>query len=121
MITFKPKYYSTINNMVQKITAQLDRDRIEEYDTSDTISKTDISIGTDLHDVKIYIPEELDYIQYQLDKWIRKNLIGCQTDIDFDRNMYIVTLKKDLTLPNYIKLVKFIIEQEGFVIIYNNL
>lgn len=117
MITFKEKQYSSV--MINKITDKLDQDRIEDYEVRDIVSKRDISVGTDLSKLKIYIPESIDYMQYSIDDWLRKNIRGMRFSLDIDRDLLVLTFKSSINFSQYIKLIEAIIEDEGFCIIYD--
>ena len=59
---------------IQKLTNNLDRERIDSYDISSSIPQDSVSINSDLDNVEIYFPEENEYFLYDVDNYLRKNL-----------------------------------------------
>lgn len=124
MIIFREKIYSYFspakaNAMLKRITTKLDSEREDNYDIDSSIPSDVISVNLDLDNLKIYIPEEFDYTQYTIDNKIR-NLGGyLRTDTRFDRDIYIMEVTSKVTFDQYYKIIKFIIEEEGFCSIVN--
>lgn len=111
----KRKLFSFSGNMVEKIVDKLEKDGLEDYEVSDRIPKDVISITTDLKDIRIYIPLDLDYSQYEIDDEIRKNARFLRTKTILDRNIYEMTLiGGTLTFSQYYNVVKYIIKEQGF-------
>ena len=110
---FKKKFFSS--NMIEKLVDKLEKNRLEDFEVSDRIPKDVISVTTDLKDIRIYIPTDLDYAQYEIDDEIRRNAKFLRTKTVLDRNMYIMTLiGGTLTLSQLYNVIKYIIEELGF-------
>ena len=110
---FKKKLFSS--NMIGKLVDKLEKSRLEDFEVSDKIPKDVISVTTDLKDIRIYIPTDLDYAQYEIDDEIRRNAKFLRTKTVLDRNMYIMTLiGGTLTFSQFYNVIKYIIEELGF-------
>ena len=120
MIILRTKNFSK-NNMLGNIVAKLDRDGIEDYDVSSRIPKDSISITTDLANLKIYLPLDYEYSQYDIDDWVR-NKVGSwiRSTTRMDRDLYVMTFSGKLNETQYYSLVKFIIESNEFVVLLDN-
>lgn len=101
-------------SMTDQLTEKLDSDRVQDYEVVEKPSTSDISILPRSGGMKIYIPLDLEYSQYDLDSKIRELSSFVRTKTILDRNIYIMTLQGNLTQPQLIKLIKYIIEEEGF-------
>ena len=64
--------------------------------------------------MKIYIPRDLDYVQYKIDDEIRLLAKFVRTQVNLERNIFVMKLNGTLTPAQQAKLVKFIIEEEGY-------
>ena len=64
--------------------------------------------------LKIYIPRDYEYSQYEIDDFIRTQAKFVRTNTNMERNIYVMKLMGSLTFPQLYKLVKFIIAEEGF-------
>ena len=117
MIIYKQKEYSNSSEVIQKATQTLEKDRVYDYEVSDKISKEFISISGNLGNLEIWIPQELEFTQYSLDDFIRELLPYAYTNVRFESNVYKMSVKGKLTLPQYIKLLKHIIKEAEFVVI----
>lgn len=112
---FKKRKKLFSSNMIEKLVDKLEKDRLEDFEVSNRIPKDVISITTDLKDIRIYIPTELDYAQYEIDDEIRRNAKFLRTKIILDRNIYEMTLiGGTLTFSQYYNVVKYIIKEQGF-------
>lgn len=105
---------------IQKLTNNLDRERIDSYDVSSKIPDDSISISVDLENLEIYIPEDMEYSQFNIDNYLRKNVPTVRTSIDLDDDIYIMKCRGRFRFDQYFKLVKYIIEQEGYCVIIKN-
>lgn len=110
MIVLREKAYSNI--FIGRVTSELDRSGYEDYDVSSTVPGDSISITTDLAKLKIYIPIDLEYSQYGIDDFIRSQAPFIRTSTLLDRNIFVMSLSGRLTEAQYIKLVKYIMDQE---------
>ena len=117
MIIYKQKEYSNSSEVIQKATQTLVKDRVYDFEVSDKISKEFISISGNLGNLEIWIPQELEFTQYSIDDFIRELLPYAYTNVRFESNVYKMSVKGKLTLPQYIKLLKHIIKEAEFVVI----
>ena len=117
MIIYKQKEYSNSSEVIQKATQTLEKDRVYDYEVSDKISKEFISISGNLGNLEIWIPQEFEFTQYSIDDFIRELLPYAYTNVRFESNVYKMSVKGKLTLPQYIKLLKHIIKEAEFVVI----
>lgn len=119
MIILRSKQFSS--NMIKRITNKLDNEGIEDYDVVSKISKEDISITSDLNNLCIYIPADLEYVQYDIDDYIRSLASYLRTTTTLDRDIYVMKLVAGkLTETQYYKLVKYIIVENEFCAIIDN-
>lgn len=112
MIILREKTYS--NLFLSRLTSDLDRHGYEDYDICSSIPGDSISITTDLGNLKIYIPVDLEYSQYGIDDFIRSLAPFIRTSTMLDRNVFVMSLHGRLSEAQYTKLVKHIIDQEEF-------
>ena len=117
MIVYKQKEYSSPSEVIQKATQNLEKDRVYDYEVSDKISKEFISISGNLGNLEIWIPQNYEFTQYSIDDFIRDLLPYAYTSVKFESNVYKMSVKGKLTLPQYIKLLKHIIKEAEFVVI----
>jgi hypothetical protein len=120
MIILRTKTYSR-KPMLDRIIAKLDKEGIQDYDTSTRIPKDVVSINTDLDNLKIYLPLDYEYNQYDIDNYIRSNFGSfIRTNTKQDRDIYVMTLSTKLNENQFYKLVKYIIEISEFVVLIEN-
>lgn len=115
MIKFREKDFSVFDkHMLDNIINKLESEKIEDFEITEKVPKDSISITGDIKNIKLYIPIDLEYTQIKIEDFIRElsKFNRCSTNLD--RNIFVMKLSDSLTLPQYIKLVKFIIEEEGF-------
>lgn len=115
MIKFREKDFSVFDkHMLDNIKNKLESEKIEDFEITEKVPKDSISITGDIKNIKLYIPIDLEYTQIKIEDFIRElsKFNRCSTNLD--RNIFVMKLSDSLTLPQYIKLVKFIIEEEGF-------
>ena len=117
MITYKQKEYSKSSDTILKATQTLEKDRALDYEVSDKISKEFISINGNLGNLEIWIPQDFEFVQYSIDDFIRELLPYAYTNVRFESNIYKMSVKGKLTLPQYVKLVKHIMKEAEFVVI----
>ena len=112
MIQIKLFSYKT-REIMENLVDRLDRAGYDDYEISDSISSDSITITPDN---KIYIPSDLDYMQYNIDDFLRKENRFIRTNIDqVNRNLLCMNINGTLTEPKLFKLVSYIIEEEGFI------
>ena len=96
--------------MLERIMAKLDKEGIQDYDTSTRIPGDVVSITSDLGDLRINLPLDYEYNQYDIDNYIRSNFGSfVRTKTKQDRDLYVMTLSTKLNENQYYKLVKYII------------
>ena len=117
MITYKQKEYSSSCEVIQKATQNLENERIYDFEVSDKVSKEYVSISGNLGNLEIWIPQNYEFTQYSIDDFIRDLLPYAYTSVKFESNVYKMSVKGKLTLPQYIKLLKHIIKEAEFVVI----
>ena len=106
--------------MIEDIIKQLDKIDVDDYEVSSRIPLDSISITTDLKSIKIYIPRDFEYSQYDIDDFIRSLSAHARTKTIYDRNIYVMTISSYLSLTQYCKLIKYISDEWEFCTIINN-
>ena len=107
--------------MIGRITNKLDKEGIEDYDIVSKVDKDYININADLNNLCIYIPMDLEYIQYDIDDYIRSLAPYVRTATTLDRNVYVMRLASGkLTEDQYYKLVRYIITENEFCAIIDD-
>ena len=121
MVSFRLKNFSIFNKMIEEIKKKLESDGVEDLEVSQKIPKDSISITGDIKNIKIYIPMDLEYSQIKIEDFIRKlsKFNRCSTSLD--RNIFVMKLSDNLTIQQYIKLVEYIVEEEGYCTILDNI
>lgn len=114
MIILRDKNFSNIAMIIDKVTERLDQEGIVDYEVSDRVPTDVISMTANLSGIKIYIPRDLEYSQYEIDDFIRTQAKFVRTNTSMERNIYVMKLTGTLTQPQYYKLVKWIIDEQGF-------
>jgi hypothetical protein len=118
MITFREKNYSDMNkSSIKEIVEKLEKERIEDFEVREYISDNDISINTDLDNLEIYIPKEADFARYDIEDFISDMLPYSSINTVMERKVYVIKVRGKLRKDQYYKLIKFIIEEEGYVVI----
>ena len=103
--------------MIPNLVDRLESDGVEDFEVSNKVSTSDISVSGDLGNLKFYIPCDLDYFQYELDDFIRQQAKFVRTQTSMERNIYVMKLHGALTLSQLVKVVEYIIEEQGYCII----
>ena len=112
--------YSGNRGMIDRIIKKLDTLDLGDYDISTKIPKDSISISSDLGDLKIFLPLDFEYSQYDIDDFVR-SLGHFKTKTIEDGNFYIMTiLGGRLTETQYFKLARFILEENEFITFLEN-
>lgn len=118
MITFREKNYSDMNKSnIKEIVEKLEKERIEDFEVREYISDNDISINTDLDNLEIYIPKEADFARYDIEDFISDMLPYSSINTVMERKVYVLKVRGKLRKDQYYKLLKFIIEEEGYIVI----
>lgn len=117
MIILRQRIYSGNRLMIDRITKKLDNAGLDDYDIASRISKDSISVTSDLGNLKLYLPREYEYSQYDIDDFIR-GLGMFRTKTVPDGNQFVMTISGGrLTEAQYFKLLKYIIEENEFITI----
>ena len=104
--------------MIDRITKKLDNAGLDDYDVDSRIPGDSISVSSDLGNLKIYIPHNIEYFKYDLDDFIRGLSGVLRTKTSLDGDVYEMSVYGGrLTEDQYFKLLKYIIEEEEFVTI----
>lgn len=120
MIILRTKTYSR-NVMLQRITEKLEKEGIQDYEIGRRIPKDTVSITSDLGNLRIYLPLDSEYSQYDIDNFVRSNFGSfVRTTTKQDRDIFVMTLSTKLNESQYYKLCKFLIEISEFLIILEN-
>jgi hypothetical protein len=118
MIRFREKTYSNMNkSSVEEIVEKLEKERIEDFEVREYISDTEISINTDLDNIEVYIPKDADFAKYDIEDFISDMLPYSSINSVIERRIIILKVRGKMRKDQYLKLVKFIIEEEGFIVI----
>ena len=112
------RLYSGNRLMIDRITKKLDIAGLDDYDVAQRIPKDSISITSDLGYLKIYLPFEYEYSQYDIDDFIRGLSGSFRTKTVRDGDIYVMTISGGRwTEIQYFKLLKYLIEEDEFVTI----
>lgn len=115
MIILRTSHFSyDSKKMIDKIIEYLDKRNIEDYSIEKKIPLDSISVSTDPDEIKIYIPREFEYSQYDIDDFIRSMVSYARTNTKLDRNIYIMKVSVALKPDQMAKLVEYIIEEWDF-------
>ena len=117
----KQRSFSGNQQMIDRITKKLDNAGLDDYDVASKISKDSISITSDLGNLKLYLPYEYEYSQYDIDDFIRGMSGAFRTKTIPDGDIYVMTVYGGrLNEIQYFKLLKYLIEENEFVTILEN-
>ena len=104
--------------MLERLIEKLDKEGIQDYDTSSRIPGDVVSISTDPGDFKINLPLDYEYNQYDIDNFIRNNFGSfIRTKTKQDRDLYVMTLSTKLNENQLFKLIKYIIDICEFIVL----
>ena len=118
MIVLRQRLYSGNRPMIDRITKKLDFAGLDDYDIAQRIPKDSISITSDLGNLKIYLPYEYEYSQYDIDDFVRGLSGSFRTKTVRDGDTFVMTISGGRwTEIQYFKLLKYIIEENEFVTI----
>lgn len=118
MIILRNKVFS----MIDTITGKLNSSGIVDFSVEDHVPKDEVSILGDLKNTKIFIPEDYEDEIYRIDDLIRSEARFLRTKIEADPGkswLRIIDIQGSLTLAQYIKIVKFIIDETDSCVIVN--
>ena len=121
MIILRQKLYSiTQKQMIDRIVDKLERAGYEDFDVVSRIPGDSISVNANLNALKVYLPKEFEYSQYDIDDFIRAIPGYIRTRTTLDRDIYIMTVTGRINEEQYCKLLKYIIDENSFVAIIND-
>ena len=103
--------------VLEDVISKLNRDGERNYEVSSSIPRDCISLTTDLNDLTIYLPSDLEYSQFGIDAFIRSMIPYARTTTTMDRSLYIMKLHGRLSVAQLVKLVKYIINDSDFCVI----
>lgn len=112
MIVYTTKYYTA--DPVEYIAEELENAGVEDFEVSPKISKDNITLTTDLSNLKVYIPPRRMYDQYTVESYVRMFDPTNRARMDNEAGYIIMTFPRPIRLKNYIGLVKEVIEINGF-------
>lgn len=113
--------FSGNRGMIDRITKKLDALDFEDYDISTKIPKDSISISSDLGNLKIFLPSDYEYSQYDIDDFVRGLSSHLKTKTVEEDDLYVMSiLGGRLTEAQYFKLAKFIMEENEFITFLEN-
>ena len=121
MLYVPSSYFSSskATAMLNRITTKLDSEREDNYDVDHSIPNDVISVNLDLDKLQIYVPREFEYSQYAIEDKIRTLGGYLRVDTRLDRDIYILEVTSKVTFDQYYKIIKYIIQEEGFCAIVN--
>lgn len=96
---------------------KLEGHNIYDYEVSLSISRDNISVTKDLSKFKVYFPLGLEYNQYEVSDLIRLSQPGVRTNTEQEYDMVTLSTTGPITEATFFKVLKKIIENEGFVTI----
>lgn len=120
MIIFRRKLYSNILGrfpMIKEISKMLDDSREYNYDLEDNIPSDSVSLNFDLSNMIINLPLDMEYIQYDIDDFVRSLNPSFRTSSIPDRDIVRVKIKGNLSLSQAYKLVKYLIKVAEYIVI----
>jgi len=121
MIIQRQKLYSTTRKMmIDRIVNKLERTGYEDFDVVSKIPADSISVNSDLQALKVYLPKEFEYSQYDIDDFIRALPGYIRTKTVLDRDIYVMSVTGKINEEQYCRLLKFIIDENAFVAIVND-
>lgn len=100
--------------MIEKIIDNLDKAGVEDYEVVKKVPTDVISVILDLNAVRIYIPRDYEYSQYDIDDFIRSMIPYARTKTVYDRNIYVMRLSTPLKVDQFSKLIRYIAEEWDF-------
>ena len=116
MIILRTRHFSLSNRkMIDNVVENLDKMKVEDYELTERIPKDVISITIDDNGlIKVYIPRDYEYSQYDIDDYIRSLQAHYRTNTFLDRNLYVMKVSGPLKPREIAMLVKFIADENDF-------
>lgn len=120
MIVLRNKEFS--NKMIEDLKKEIEKLGIEDFEVSDRIPRDNVSIGgSGLSDIRIYIPMDSDYLQYEIEDMLRKGGSLIRTQVTVDRNIYVMKVLGTVKLKTLADIAEHIIEDQGTITILENI
>ena len=115
---FSAPLYIGVGKVIDKVTQKLDQERIEDYEVVHSITPGAINIFPNLDKVRIYVPEELEYTQFDIESFIRRNCGMVRVETCIDRDILRMEIKGKITEAQLVKLIKYIINETDSNFVY---
>ena len=121
MINFRTRTFSLLVDGSQfpfasKVEKALDKARNYDYEFVEKVQIDTISVSAkSLKEVSIYIPKSDTYSQYMIEDTLIDITPYNRLDNKVEEKSYVITVKGQLTMPQYLKLITKITDTEGFV------
>lgn len=113
MIVYTNKYFSSLMPF-EEVVDRVEDAGIEDFEVSPKISKDNISITTNLNNLKVYVPPKRPYDQYTIETFVRMFDPTNRARMENESGYIIMEFPRPIKLKNYISLVKTIIDINGF-------
>lgn len=117
MIVLRRRHFSISDRkMIEEVIDKLESEDIEDFRVVSSPRSDVISVGIDQGGkVKIYLPLAYEYNQYDIDDFIRRRLgMYFRTSTTRERNLYVQSVRGEMTASQVFALVEFIIEETEF-------
>lgn len=103
------------NKNASELEKKLERQGIQDFEVVSDIAKDSISVTKDLKDFKVYFPLDLEYNKYDISDVIKLAQPGTRTNVEQEYDIATMTVTKPLLENTFYKVLKKIIDNEGFV------
>lgn len=107
-------FSANTKGVIEKTLEKIKAKGIVDVEIEDRIPVDVISINGDLSKIRIYIPEEHEWAQYDIEDWVRNEIKFVRTNVGFDRNIMVMKVNGGITQAQYQKLVEYIAKTYGF-------
>lgn len=96
---------------------KLEGQKILDYEISEEIPKNNISVTKDLGNFKVFFPIDYEFDQYEISDTIRMSQPDVRTNAEREYDIITLSTTKPIKEATFFKVLKKIIEIEGFVTI----
>ena len=116
MIILRTRHFSlSSRKMIDTVVENLDKMKVEDYEITERVPRDVISITMDeLGNIKIYLPRDYEYSQYDIDDYIRYLKPHYRTNTTLDRNLYVMKVSGPLKPREIAMLIKYIADENDF-------
>ena len=119
-IGFKLFSENDTEKLFKEIIDDLKRKNIIDVDIDNKLVPRDcVGVTGDLRSVKIYLPEDEEYLQYEVEDWIRKTIKLARTNITFECNVLAIKVMTPMTKVQYRSLIEYLVKEFGFCSLLN--